>query len=146
MARIGICLASARGIARIARVAARPSITGIITSMRIASNVPGDAASKQSTAFFPFFTIVTWAPASVRSVSAISAFNSLSSAKSSFKPRISPDGAASLTGNSSGGGAISNGISTTNVVPMPTSLVTSMFPCICSISPLTIVMPSPVPW
>ena len=86
MARIGICLASARGIARIARVAARPSITGIITSMRIASNVPGGAASKQSNAFFPFSTIVTWAPASVRSVSAMSAFNSLSSAKSSFKP------------------------------------------------------------
>ena len=59
-------------------MADRPSITGIITSISIASKVPRGLLSNTSTACCPSCTIVTTAPSSSSRVLAISAFSSLS--------------------------------------------------------------------
>ena len=54
IATIGMVAASGRCIARIVRVASSPSISGIITSIRMQSNVPGSLSEKRRTASFPF--------------------------------------------------------------------------------------------
>ena len=118
IAMIGIVFASALSMARMAFVAAIPSITGIMTSINMASKVPGGLFSKCSTACLPFFATVTFAPSSVSSISMISALSSLSSAASRCNPRISYFSAISLSFFCSR--AISNGIVMTNTDPTPT--------------------------
>ena len=62
-------------------VAVYPSITGIIRSIRIASNVPAGFSLNNFTACCPSSTRVINAPTSSRTVFAISAFSSLSSTR-----------------------------------------------------------------
>ena len=126
-----------------ALVAARPSIFGIATSMRMASKVPAGFAANASTACAPSPTIDTYAPSPSRIVAAISAFRSLSSTSSKRQPcRADPLAACSV---SRGAGARSNGMEITNVDPSPSSLEISMEPPISSMSCLTMGMPKPVP-
>ena len=79
MATMGMVLASRRFRLRMRLVASYPSITGIITSIRMMSKVPAGALEKAYTACWPLKALVTEAPASVKKVSAISMFRSLSS-------------------------------------------------------------------
>ena len=74
--------------AHLATVASRPSITGIIISIRITLISPTPDFSNASTASLPFEALIISAPAFVRRNSAISIFNSLSSAKRILIPSI----------------------------------------------------------
>ena len=58
MAIIGMVFASGRSSARIAFAAYRPSISGIITSMRMASKLPGPESRKAASACLPLHTAV----------------------------------------------------------------------------------------
>ena len=64
--------------------ASNPSITGIIISISIASNVPTGLLLNNSTACCPSLTIVIIAPSSSKSISATSAFNYKSGSLSHF--------------------------------------------------------------
>ena len=75
-------------------VASMPFITGIITSMRTASNVSGGLFCTISTACLPSVTTVTVAPSSVSRICAISALSALSSTSSSLQPAMLISGAA----------------------------------------------------
>ena len=132
-------------MARMAFVAVRPSITGIIMSMRMASKVPAGWVRKASTASCPSLTMVSVAPSSEREMRTISALSSLSSASSRCRPRR-------LAVGSGGGGAATacsetaKGSVMTKVEPTPSVLLISMVPCIFSTRFWTMVMPRPVPF
>ena len=79
-AKIGIRRASSLVMPRMCRVASRPSMTGIRTSIRIAAYSPGSDSAKRSTATLPFSAQTTERFLDSRSVLRISAFRSLSSA------------------------------------------------------------------
>ena len=66
MAMMGTAAASGRPRARMALVASMPFITGIRTSMRMASNQPGAEPSNCSRASCPFSAVVTTQPTSSR--------------------------------------------------------------------------------
>ena len=83
---MGILPASSRSRALIAFVASYPFITGIWTSIKIASNSPGAASLKRSKAIFPFSTTSKAAPSISRISSRISALISLSSAARKRRP------------------------------------------------------------
>ena len=144
MAIIGMVFASGRSSARIAFAASRPSISGIITSMRMASKLPGSESRKAASACLPFCTGTVCAPLSCSRKIAISMLSSLSSATSSRAPEISDgvcgEAAAAVASRSS-----SKGSTTVNWLPSPSLLSTEMVPPICSTSCCTIDMPSPVP-
>ena len=68
MAMMGMVFASSRSRARMARVASCPFMTGICTSIRMASKPPRSDSWKRSTANRPFPTTTQEAP-SMRSTS-----------------------------------------------------------------------------
>ena len=143
IAMIGIVFASCRSRDLIVFVAVSPSITGIMTSIKITSYVPDSQASKCWTASNPFFTVSTLAPFSVSINSAISAFSSLSSTNNIRTPDIS----ALKSSFSSGRAFVSilNGSITVKQLPSPSLLSTVMVPPIFSTSCFTIGIPRPVP-
>ena len=85
MAMMGSVFASGRLSERMVFAASMPFITGIITSMRTASNVSGGLFCTISTACLPSVTTVTVAPSSVSRICAISALSALSSTSSSLQ-------------------------------------------------------------
>ena len=145
VAMMGTLAASGRSSERMARVASKPFITGIITSMRMASKSPGSLFSNSSTATEPSWAVVTVAPWSSMRVLAISVLSSLSSTSRMFRPSMlacPSSGRAACVGS----GATSNGMVTTKVLPSPFTLLTSICPPMRSTSFFTIDMPRPVPW
>ena len=144
IAKIGIVRASGRFRPRIRRVASSPSITGIITSIKITSISPGSEALNISTACCPLTALRTAAPSLTSMNSAISMLISLSSASSTFTPRIETGAAAA---SSSRCACLSRAKvrQTVKVVPAPFRLSRRIVPPIFSTSSLTMASPSPVP-
>ena len=143
MAIITTADASLLFIVRISLVASRPSITGIIISIRITLISPTPDFSNASTASLPFEAFIISAPAFVRRNSAISMFNSLSSAKRILIPSI--DTSSSCLSDCFISAEIRNGSCTMNVVPTFFSLLNLIVPPIFSTSFFVIGIPSPVP-
>ncbi len=144
---MGIVFASSRANALIALVASYPFITGICTSIKIASNSPSAAFIKRSTANLPFSTTTQSAPSILRISSKISALISLSSAARKCSPSkllLSISVSSSLL-DSTRSSDIRNSRSTRNRVPLFTSLETLIVPPISSTIFLVIAIPSPVP-
>ena len=148
IAIIGIVFASECSNDLIFFVAVYPSITGIIRSIRIASNVPAGFSLNNFTACCPSSTRVINAPTSSRTVFAISAFSSLSSTRRILVPFIvwiAGGFMAFWFPYTSSFDAMSKERSTVNFVPMPCLLSTWILPSISSIMDLIIESPSPVP-
>ena len=145
MAIIGICPASLLSISRIALAASIPFITGIITSIRIISKVPGGLFAKISTACLPSKAFVTIAPSSSRSSSAISILISLSSTRSTLSPCMDINPFLFSSTLTSQLFATSNGIVTIKVLPSPSLLSISIVPPIRSTRFFTMAIPKPVP-
>ena len=146
MAMIGMVLASGRFIARIRRVASRPSITGIITSIKIASISPGLESAKMRTASSPFTALMMEASSTLSTNSAISIFILLSSATSTCSPAIE------LVCSRrfglfcfSGAWQMRNDSDSVNVVPTPCLLTKDSVPPIFSARLFAIGIPRPVP-
>ena len=120
-------------------------MTGIRTSIRMASNSPDALFAKRVTACWPSHAFVTVAPSFWIRNSAISMFSSLSSTSRICSPRMDPAGA-------DGSGvwlpacvSILKGIVITKVVPTPCVLSKLMVPPIFSARLLAMDMPRPVP-
>ena len=139
-AKIGIRSASDRFRLRMRLVAVSPSISGIITSIRMISKLFSGAFLKSSNAAFPFSALVTTAPASVSIYSAISRFSVLSSAKRIFTPeRLANFFCCAATFG------FSNGSSSVKVEPLCSWLSAVMVPPMRSTKPFTIAIPKPLP-
>ena len=144
IAMIGIVLASFLFNLRILSVASYPSISGIMTSIRIASKQPSADFSKISRASRPFHAFVTTAPAFCVINSTISIFSSLSSTRRIFSPAMEPTDFFSFFSASLFSISILNGIVITKVVPLSFSLSKVISPPILFTNPIVIDIPSPV--
>ena len=142
---IGIFLASSRSNSRIAFVASSPSMTGIITSMMIKSYSPVLEFRNISSASFPFLASAISRCSSSSIAWAISILMALSSTRSTrFPDRFMLCGQLSFCGSFfSARCSISNG--TVNVLPIFSSLSSSIVPPISSTISLTIESPRPEP-
>ena len=127
------------------RAASSPSITGIITSIRITSMSPGLEAANASTACRPSAAFVTTTPSFCSMNSAISMFRSLSSTSSTFVPRM--ETAPPCASSSARWASLSclKFRRTVNVEPTFFSLCSVISPPIFSTSSLTMAKPRPVP-
>ena len=154
MAMMGMVPASGRSIARIARAASWPFITGICTSMKIMSKVPGALIPNFATASSPLAATSQVASWMFRMAVMTSAFRALSSATRTCLcarafppvPLASPARFPSpppLPSDSSPAGGKSR--STMKVLPVPNSLSTEMVPPIRSTRFFVMAMPRPVP-
>ena len=146
IAIIGTVAASGLFIARISFVAARPSTTGIITSISTTSISPTSLFLNASTACSPSVTDVTFAPATFSMNSTISVFILLSSATRTLIPSSF---LSSLVFSESvpffAFSDILKSTFTVKVVPSPFLLSTDMFQPALSMIFLTIASPKPTP-
>ena len=137
----GTVLASFLFSFRILFVAVSPSITGIITSIKITSKLSLSDCSKSSTDSKPFLATIISAPASSRIYCATSRFKSLSSTSNIFIPSSS----SSVSVSSKQTVSSFTGSVIVKVLPSPCFVSRVMVPFILLIRFLTIDIPSPVP-
>lgn len=146
MAIMGMVAASGRGKARIVFVAVRPSITGIITSIKMPSKVPGRLFSNSSTASWPSFARVSFAPLSFKRDLGNFRIERIVLHQQQRHSRNTQGKAAASSASWAGFGAISKGMVISKVEPILSSLATAMVPPILFRSSLTMVIPRPIPW
>ena len=144
IAMTGTVLASFLFSFRILFVAVSPSITGIITSIKITSKLSLSDCSKSSTDSKPFLATIISAPASSRIYCATSRFKSLSSTSSIFIPSIEVS-SSSVSVSSKQTVSSFTGSVIVKVLPSPCFVSRVMVPFILLIRFLTIDIPSPVP-
>ena len=130
-----------------ARQAERPSITGILTSIRMISKLPGSRFLKTSSPLLPSAAQTTSAaPICSSSMVASSPLISLSSQSRMRRPaRVGPFPSEALGAASSGGVHSSRSTVRVMVVPFPNWLSTSMEAPIRSRMFFTMARPRPVP-